>query len=289
MRRLFWWMACLLPEAEKPKATMIASIELTHLEHIVRKAGSIALDYFTTSVKAWEKSPGHPVSEADLAVNRFLYQALMANDAHGWLSEESEDDPGRLSRQSLWIVDPIDGTRAFLRGETYFAVSVALVKNGRPVLGAIYRPTTGDMYLAEKGKGAWLNGAFLTVSTEKSLTHSRMLADPNFLKATKQWPHPWPDMTYIQIPAISLRLTTLAEAGADGMVSIRPKSDWDLAAGDLILQEAGGICVDDKGAVPIYNRPDPSQPVIIATTPALQGPIMKRVIPAMQKYRARLL
>ncbi len=267
---------------------MTSSTQLAHLESILRKAGAIALKHFGTPVDAWDKSPGNPVSEADLAVNAFLYQHLMKNDAHGWLSEESEDTPDRLSRPSLWIVDPIDGTRAFLRGNTYFAISVALVKDGRPIVGAIYKPATDDMYLAEKGKGAWLNKRPLSVSKEKKLTHSRMLADPTFLKASRHWPQPWPEMKYVQVPAISLRLTTLAEAGADSMVSIRPKSDWDLAAGDLILQEAGGICVDDKGTHLIYNRPKPSQPVLIATTPALQVPLMDRVVPAMQQYRAQL-
>ena len=126
----------------------------------VREAGALALKYFRTDVESWDKSPDNPVSEADLAVDKLLRDKLMtARPGYGWLSEETADTPDRRTKSHVWIVDPIDGTRAFLRGTPQFAVSAALVVDEHPVSGAVFNPAQGEMFEAKKGGGARLNGA----------------------------------------------------------------------------------------------------------------------------------
>ncbi|GAK33977.1 inositol-1-monophosphatase [alpha proteobacterium Q-1] len=259
---------------------------LDELEQIVRDAGALALGYFGTPVRAWEKNPNDPVSEADLAVNDLLHERLQIDHETGWLSEESRDDPERLSKAATWVVDPIDGTRAFLRGDPSFAVSVALVQNGRPVLGAVYRPASDEMYLAQTGCGASLNGKSLKVSKRKSLEGCKIFAEKELMHDARHWPLQWPQMRYLSLPALALRLSSIGAGRAEAMISLRPKCDWDLAAADLILHEAGGICLDETGAPLNYNQPSARQSAIIATTPHLLDAIRQRIDPALAGIKA---
>ena len=139
----------------------------------VREAGAMAMTYFGGDVESWEKAPGNPVSDADIAVDNLLADRLCRErPAYGWLSEETEDDPARLSTPLVWIVDPIDGTRAFLKGRPEFTVCAALVADGAPILGVVFNPATGDFFEALKGGGARHNGHQISVTTQRSATRS---------------------------------------------------------------------------------------------------------------------
>ncbi len=258
------------------------------LTDAVQGAGNIALQFFERSLDVWHKRPGDPVSEADIAVDRYLKERLLhARPDYGWLSEESEDDPARLARERVWVVDPIDGTRAFLRGSADFAVSVALIEGERPIMGAVLQPVTGTLFRARAGRGATCDGRPLHVATTRKLEGCRILADADFFHAARHWPVPWPEMDYARLPSLALRLAYVAARRFDAMVSLGRKHDWDLAAADLIVEEAGGRVVDDRGSPLLYNREEPVQTSVIAAPPALIPAILARVGPAMARRREK--
>src|SRR6266436_402207 len=143
----------------------------------VREAGALAMRHFRTDVKVWEKQDGTPVSDADIAVNMHIQRRLSeARPHYGWLSEETESDPARLACRSVWVVDPIDGTRAFLQGVPHFCHAVALVEDGRPVAAALYNPAVDEFYEAVAGQGARLNGRPIQVSDRREIHGCRMAA-----------------------------------------------------------------------------------------------------------------
>lgn len=270
-----------------PQSAFPLSDDLALLEDAARRAGALAMTFFRKDIAVWDKSRGHPVSEADMAVDRFLKSILCeARPNYGWLSEESKNDESRLRRERVFVVDPIDGTRAFLRGEDQFTVAIAVVGDSRPLSGVVYRPATGDLYSASGGRGARRNGEEIAVSAVRRLTDCTMLADEQFFRAAKHWPVPWPEMRYRKVNSIALRLSLVAEGALDAMVSIRRKSEWDMAAADIIVHEAGGFVVDETGRPPRYNQERPIHDATIAAPPALVEPALKRVRPAVARRRA---
>jgi myo-inositol-1(or 4)-monophosphatase len=156
-------------------------IDADRLEAIVREAGRIAHDMWPGAghaLEAWEKSPGNPVCAADMAVDAFLKRELGALlPAAGWLSEETVDDPERLARDLIWLVDPIDGTRDFIRGRTGWAVSVALISSGRPLIGSLAAPARGEFWHAIAGQGSWRNGKPLVASQRREFAGARVPTD----------------------------------------------------------------------------------------------------------------
>ena len=253
--------------------------------NVVKAAGLIAMEYFGKDPRSWEKAKGDPVSVADLAVNQYLSEQLReARPNYGWLSEESEDEPDRMQKDRVWVVDPIDGTRAFLRGDTDFAVAVALLEANRPVAGVVFAPATGDFFAAIKGGGAQLNGLPIHIEKAANLEGMRMLGEESFFGSPRLWPISWPAMSYRRINSFALRLAFIADSRSDAAITIRPKADWDMAAADLILSEAGGRCVDENGADIEYNRPSPSHAVVVAAASALIDPILGRLQPAMARW-----
>lgn len=253
--------------------------------NVVRAAGTIAMEYFGKDPRSWEKARGDPVSVADLAVNQFLSEQLRdARPDYGWLSEESEDEPDRMKKSRVWVVDPIDGTRAFLRGDTDFAVAVALLEANKPVAGVVFAPATGDFFAALKGDGAQLNGMPMRIDSPANLEGMRMLGEESFFCSPRLWPIPWPTMSFRRINSFALRLTFIADSRSDAAITIRPKADWDLAAADLILSEAGGRCVDEKGADIVYNRASPTHPIVVAAAAPLIDPMLDRLQPAMELW-----
>jgi len=259
------------------------------VRQVTEEAGRIALSYFSREVKAWDKSPNNPVSEADLAVDEFLRTTLMQNrTGYGWLSEETEDASDRLRCGRLWIVDPIDGTRAFLRGGDDWGISVALVQDQKPVVAAFYAPVKDAFYFAEAGRGATKNGKPIQVTDQSDLTAARMMGDPSAFKSKKIWPTPWPDTMHTeQANSIALRLCQIADGQFDCCVTLRPKNDWDVAAAHLILNEAGGHLSTAEGRALVYNRKKPLHDHILGCTPALLKAIHKRVDPALALWRHR--
>ena len=245
----------------------------------VLKAGEIALENLQTkNFKTWLKRGHEPVTEIDLKVNEYLKQALTkARPGYGWLSEESVDDRERLNLKYVWVVDPIDGTRALIKGGDDFTVCVALVEDGKPVLGAIFAPAREELYLALKGAGATLNSKPIHVSGAMSLAGIRLQGDDAYFDRPKRWQSPWEEISYGKYQSFALRIASVATGEFDAAISARPKSEWDIAAADLILTEAGGICCDGAGQPHTYNNENTRIARIVATNPALKDQILEKL------------
>lgn len=242
-----------------------------------RSAGELARGYFGRSIETWDKSPNNPVCEADLALDRLLAEKLLgARPSYGWLSEETADDPERLGRRRVWVVDPIDGTRDFLRGRTGWAVSIALVEDGVPVIGAICAPARDQLFVAEAGGGATLNGEPIQVGACASVAGCRIPADPSTINAS-YWPERWEAESVEKPNGLALRIAKVAINEADAFFEGRPMGEWDIAAAALILTEAGGTITDREGAPLRFNKPVPRLRGVIAATPAIHDEVLRRV------------
>jgi myo-inositol-1(or 4)-monophosphatase len=255
--------------------------DLDLLRTIVREAGTIARGFFGGSYKRWSKEQGSPVTEADLAVDAFLKERLCAaRPDYGWLSEESEDDPSRLERRTVFIVDPIDGTVAFLKNKPHFTICAAVVEDGRAVAGVVYNPISEEMFAARTSHGATCNDVPIHVSARGELEGCRMLADRQML-AHNAWEtppnRPWPPMEIETRSSIAYRLALIANGSFDAMLALSAKRDWDLAAADIVLSEAGGLVTAHDGARFVYNRPAALQGSVIAAGPGLYAKLLERV------------
>jgi myo-inositol-1(or 4)-monophosphatase len=246
--------------------------DLALLEGAVRAAGDIARKFYGGHYKRWDKAGGSPVTEADLAVDRFLRESLMsARSAYGWLSEESLDNDARLTASRVFVVDPIDGTVAFLKQRPHFTICAAVTENGRPVAGVVYNPITHEFFAAERGKGATLNGEPIHVQDRDQIEGARMLGPKSTFASG------WPPMELAAISSIAYRIVLVAAARHDAMVSLSAKRDWDLAAADLIVHEAGGLLSDEAGNRLVYNRPSAAQRAAIAAAPHLHALILNHL------------
>ena len=220
----------------------------------VREAGALALTYFRANPKSWEKRAGDPVSEADIAVNNLLRDRLDGpRPDYAWLSEESEDDPARLDADTVWIVDPIDGTSAFLDGQAEFTVAVALANRGEPVAAAVFNPATDEFWEAVKGGGCRLNNEPVRVTDHETCAGARLLLRRRALNRAHD-PEIFTDIETADPRSIAYRLALVAGGLFDGVVSLNGKSDWDLAAADLLVTEAGGAVTKTSGERFRYNR-----------------------------------
>nr|WP_252734571.1 3'(2'),5'-bisphosphate nucleotidase CysQ [Octadecabacter sp. B2R22] len=223
-----------------------------------RSAGDIAKGYFNASPEVWEKSGGQgPVTEADLHVNRQLSADLQAaRPDYGWLSEETEDGEKRLSTERQFIVDPIDGTRAFIEGNKDWAHSIAVSENGIVTAAVIYLPIHDAMYTATLGQGAACNGAPITATADKAIDTATVLSSKPNMDA-KYWATQAPPFKRTFRSSLAYRLALVAQGQFDGMLTLRPTWEWDVAAGALIVTEAGGIVSDQKGQTAAFNNPHP--------------------------------
>jgi len=243
----------------------------------LREAGVIARKYFGATYKSWRKADGNPVTEVDILIDRFLMAALTgARPSYGWLSEETPDDPIRLQLSRIFVVDPIDGTHGFLKGRPQFTIVGAVVENGRPVAAAIYNPIAEEMFEATAGLGAHLNGEPIFVSGKAEFAASRLLATRNLIESSR-WPTPWPPLSVETRASIAYRMALVAKGEFDAMISLSKKSDWDLAAGDLIVHEAGGRVTDRDGAMLVYNKVQPEQQGVICAGAALHERLLARL------------
>jgi myo-inositol-1(or 4)-monophosphatase len=229
----------------------------------VREAGALAKSLFRTELKNWIKGKSSPVSEADIAVNDLLEQRLRAaTPDYGWLSEESADDEARLGKKLTWIVDPIDGTRAYLAGRSDWCVSVALVQDASPVLAAVFAPASDEFFFAARRQGAALNERKLRATSGDALDFARM-AGP---KPLVQRLSPSPDEIELhpRIGSLALRLCRVADGSLDAAFAGGQSRDWDLAAANLIVQEADGRMTALSGDAISYNRRDVVHGVLVA-------------------------
>lgn len=232
--------------------------DLDLLSKAAEVAGDIALGYFQSDPKIWDKSGGlGPVTEADLAVDAYLKEHLMASrPSYGWLSEETDDTEARLADECVFIVDPIDGTRSFIDQSRDWAVSIAIARRGDVIAGAVYLPARDVMYLAQKGSGARKNGQAIAASGTTSVKDATLLtAKPNL--DARYWKSTTPPFNRSFRSSLAYRLCLAAEGRFDAMLTLRPTWEWDVAAGALIVSEAGGIATDGNGATAIFNNAHP--------------------------------
>ena len=233
------------------------------LKDTVREAGSLALSLFRTELKNWTKGASSPVSEADIAVNRLLENRLRsAAPEYGWLSEESADDEQRLERRRVWIVDPIDGTRGYLAGREDWCISVALVEDAAPLLGAVFAPASDEFFFAARGQGATRNDVRLQATAGIEMDFSRVAGPKPLVERLNLTSgdivlHP-------RIASLALRLCRVAQGSLDAAFAGGQSHDWDLAAANLIVQEANGIMTSLSGDRILYNRRDVMHGVLVA-------------------------
>lgn len=258
-----------------------AAADLTLLEESVREGGKIARAFFGGDYKRWDKSKGNPVTEADLAVDKYLRETLCAaRPGYGWLSEETEDDAQRLQAECVFVVDPIDGTVAFMKGRPHFTICAGIVVDGNPVAGAVYNPIAEECFTARVGHGAFLNGAPIHVSGRDGVEGCRMLGDKAmFAHAAWNTPpnRPWPAMEIETRGSIAYRIVLVACGQFDAMMALSSKRDWDVAAAQIIATEAGGQVTTHTGAALRYNRESTLQPSLVAAGPTLQAQLLERV------------
>ncbi|KIC17134.1 inositol monophosphatase family protein [Leisingera sp. ANG-Vp] len=255
--------------------------DLSLLVKAAEQAGDIACRYTGPEAKRWDKPGGAgPVTEADLAVNAMLEDMLpKARPGYGWLSEESEDSEARLSCDRVFILDPIDGTRSFAEGSRTWAHSFAVAEQGEVTAAVIYLPQRGLMFTAAKGQGAACNGAPIQVSKANELASTEVLAAKPNLQA-----HHWLDGTPPEFirsyrPSLAYRLAKVADGRFGAMLTLRPSWEWDIAAGDLLIREAGGAITDRTGSALRFNNPHPRLNGVVAGSGALHQALMARLDP----------
>ena len=251
--------------------------DLALIVEAAHAAGELALALRDQGLDVDFKPGNSPVTNADLAADTLLKTRLrLARPDYGWLSEETADDPGRLTTERLFVVDPIDGTRAFAKGEAFWTVCIAVVEAGRPIAGAVFAPQLGETYAAGVGAGATLNGQPITASAACAIDGCGMIAHPKMFRH-EDWPKPWPDMVIARRNSTAYRLCLVASGAADATVTFAAKHDWDLAAADLIAGEAGAYVGDHTGRPFTYNQAVPMQPSLVCAAPALAPLILERV------------
>ncbi len=244
------------------------------LDDVVREAGALALSLFRTELKSWTKGKSSPVSEADIAVNDLIEQRLRsATPDYGWLSEESADDPSRLGKSLTWVVDPIDGTRAYLARQEDWSVSIALVADGLPVLGAVFAPASDEFFFATRGRGAALNGAPVVPAPGTEIDFPK-IAGPRPLVERLGGLREG-DSLHPRIGSLALRLVRVAEGRLDAAFAGGHSRDWDLAAADLIVHEAGGEMTTLAGERMVYNQTDVRHGLLVAAGRARHAHIVK--------------
>jgi myo-inositol-1(or 4)-monophosphatase len=260
-----------LPDANDLEA------DLALISEVAREAGELSMHWLKKGARSWDKSPNNPVTEADIACNDLIARRLRpARPDYGWLSEETRDNAQDRSQKRVFVVDPIDGTKAFVNGETGFCVSIAIIEDGAPIAGAVYNPNFDELVGARAGGGTHMNGARVDVRDADSLACS-MIGQPDVFARGNA--HYWPDLRLIdEVPnAMAWRMSLVAAGHWDATVALNEKSDWDLAAAVLLIQEAGGVATDRRGRPFVFNGESVIQKGAIAAGAALHPLIMDRL------------
>ncbi|WP_425044383.1 inositol monophosphatase family protein [Primorskyibacter sp. S87] len=255
--------------------------DLELLIDAARAAGKIATRFVGGEAQRWDKPDGAgPVTEADLAVNEMLEAELpSARPDYGWLSEETEDTAERLERERVFIIDPIDGTRSFADGSRTWAHSLAIAEHGVVTAAVVYLPQRDMLFAAARGKGARLNDESIHVSQTGELGASQILAARPNLEPRHWLNREAPQFERTYRPSLAYRMALVAQGRFDGMLTLRPSWEWDIAAGDLILREAGGWSTDRHGQPLRFNNPHPKVEGVIAAGPQIHRQIKNALDP----------
>src|ERR1700738_3429708 len=233
------------------------------LRDSAREAGALALSLFRTELKNWTKGASSPVSEADIRVNDLLESRLRsATPDYGWLSGESGDEETGLVKRLVWIVDPIDGTRGYLAGREDWCVSAALVEDGSPLLAAVFAPATDELFFAARGEGAARSGVPVHATVGTELDFSRIAGPKPLVERLN--PSSGEITQHPRIGSLALRLCRVAQGSLDAAFAGGQSRDWDLAAANLIVQEANGNMTALSGDAISYNRREVTHGVLVA-------------------------
>lgn len=252
--------------------------DLSLLTEAAEAAGEIARRHFALRPHSWEKEDGQgPVTEADLEVDALLRTRLMAaRPGYGWLSEESEEDPSRFGCECVFVVDPIDGTRAFTEGQKTWSHSLAVVRSGQPVAAVVYLPMLGKLYTAAIGEGARFNGHPIAASPRQGFEGADILAAHPAFDA-KFWKGGAPDVRRHFRSSLAYRLALVGEGRFDGMLVLRDSWEWDIAAGALIATESGARVSDRHGRPIAFNSAARRSAGVVCATPGVHAEIMARL------------
>jgi myo-inositol-1(or 4)-monophosphatase len=243
------------------------------LAQAVAAAGELARSMLGSGMRTWTKDNFSPVTEADLAVDALLHERLQAlAPDHGWLSEETADTPERLARRRVWVVDPIDGTRSFISGLPDWAIAAALVEDGRPIAAALYAPATEEMFSASIGRGATRNGVPIFASAASSLSGARIAGPRSIIERLARTGLPL--RVQPRIHSLALRIARVASGEVDASLAAARSHDWDLAAADLLVHEAGACLTTYDGAKPVYNRPQHAHGALAAAGIAIHPKLL---------------
>jgi myo-inositol-1(or 4)-monophosphatase len=246
---------------------------------VTRAAGAVIMNYYRDSYSVKDKSPDNPVTDADLAADQLLHKRLKALVPEaGWLSEETVDSAERLSKKLVWVVDPLDGTKEFVMGIPEFAVSVALVEDGDPVIAVIFNPASGELFYAMRGKGAHASGNTAKVSDQGVLRAARVDASRSERKRGEF--SPFEELVRLKtVGSIAYKLARVGAGLADATWSRGPKNEWDICAGVLLIQEGGGRCVNLDNQSFTFNQPYPKVNGIIATNGHIHEEVLQTLAP----------
>ncbi len=240
-----------------------------------RDAAEIARGFFNGSAESWTKEDDSPVTEADIAVDRMLCARLReARPAYGWLSEEREDDPARLDCERVFVVDPIDGTRAFMARESGWVISVGIVEDGTPRVGVLVAPVTGETWTAVLGDGARRDGKAISPGARHDLRGAHIAGSKRMVREIGLEEADEVTRTYDK--SLARRLALVGAGGYDAAIASANARDWDLAAAALIVTEAGGKLTDFEGRALRFNRADPRHPPLVAASPRLHSALLDR-------------
>ena len=257
---------------------MQATDDLQLLIDAAYASGDIARKFFNAEPEVWDKAGNAgPVTEADLAIDTMLRTDLLASrQDYGWLSEETEDTQDRLMNERVFIVDPIDGTRAFIAGEQHFSHSLAISQEGRITTAVVYVPMMDLMFAASEGQKSTLNGEIINTSDQSALEGATVLATkPNM--QPEFWIGDVPPVKRKFRPSLAYRLCLVAQGRYDAMLTLRDCWEWDIAAGDLIVRQAGGTVTDRHNGPLSFNSPRPKTKGCHAAGPSLHKALQARI------------
>jgi myo-inositol-1(or 4)-monophosphatase len=261
--------------------------ELEVLLHAIQVAGKEAVRLSLTGFETIQKADRSPVTSADLAVNQILHSYLQsAFPADGWLSEESPDGPDRLQKTRVWVVDPIDGTKAFIKREPEFCISVALIEDGRPIVAAIFNPSVDELYTATKGGGLYLNAKPITPPAFPNVRPPIVAMSP-WEQDNGRFSCLEGMVTSRPMRSIAWGLALAASGHIQGLVTLEPENEWDVAAGALLIEESGGQIHDGGGRPLAFNQTTPRYQGTIATS-ATCPDVLRQNLMLLSRVRERV-
>jgi myo-inositol-1(or 4)-monophosphatase len=251
--------------------------DLELAEAAARTAGRVIMGYYREAYDVHDKGKGNPVTTADLEADKVLKAALLGGrPGDGWLSEETADSPDRLGCARVWIVDPIDGTKEFIKGVPQFATSIGLAVNGHIEVGVVYNPARDELFSAVRGGGATLNGKPVRVTDQADLSRASILASRSEV-ARGDFERFAGDFEITPIGSIAYKLALVAAGRADLTFTLTPKTEWDFAAGALLVTEAGGKVLVLGEHPQTFNCPNPRVAGVVATNGRLHEPLLELI------------